>query len=489
MIIKYCHSISFTLLVLFGCSNFPNQNYIEKGRIPVLEPDYSNTIIPPNIAPMNFMIKEVGSGYSANFLIGSETILKISSKNGKIQIPERKWREMLMNNKGKDLKVDIYLQDNNGQWSKFQTITNKIATAPIDKFVFYRILYPGYESYAELSIKERNLENFSERSLIENSVVDENCVNCHSFNNRKTDDFLFHMRGSLGATYFYSGGEFKKVNLKTKEMKNGAVYPGWHPSGKFVAFSSNKITQRFHAADNKKVEVTDLESSLVLYDVEKNEIMDIQLTNRDKFMDTYPEWSPDGLYIYFCRAAQIGEDYDYKEIKYNLCRASFNADKRTFGEVEMVFDAGQINKSVSFPKISPDGRFLIVTMADYGCFPIWHKEADLYSVDLVNFKTVRLDLNSEYTDSYHSWSSNGKWLIFSSKRGDGLTAKPYIAYIDKNGISDKPFILPQEDPEFYQRFLKSFNIPEFSTVEIKLNPGEIRKLAETEATPAKWSKN
>jgi len=489
MIIRYCLSILFTLLVLSGCNNFPNQNYIKTGRFPVLEPDYSNIIIPPNIAPMNFLIKEVGSGYSANFLIGSETILKISSKNGKIQIPERKWREMLKNNKGKDLKVDIYLKDNNGQWSKFQTITNKIATEPVDKFVFYRLLYPGYESWAELSIKERNLENFSERSLIENSVADENCVNCHTFNNGKTGDFLFHMRGSLGGTYFYSGGEFKKINLKTKEMKNGPVYPSWHPSGKFVAFSSNKITQRFHAADNKKVEVTDLESSLVLYDVAKNEIMDIQLTNRDNFMDTYPEWSPDGLYIYFCRAAQIGKDYDYKQIKYNLCRASFDAVKRTFGAVEIVFDAVQINKSVSFPKISPDGRFIIVTMADYGCFPIWHKEADLYSVDLADLKAVRLDLNSDYTDSYHSWSSNGRWLIFSSKRGDGLTARPYIAYMDKNGISDKPFIMPQEDPEFYQRFLKSFNIPEFSTVEIKLNPGDIRKLAKTEATPAKWSKN
>lgn len=217
--------------------------------------------------------------------------------------------------------------------------------------------------------------------------------------------------------------------------------------------------------------------------------MDIQLTNRENFMDTYPEWSPDGKYLYFCRADQIGKDYDYRQIKYNLCRASFDAGKRTFGEVEMVFNAAQINKSIAFPRISPDGRFLIVTLADYGCFPIWHKEADLYSVDLNNFKASRLDLNSDFTDSYHSWSSNGKWLIFSSKRGDGLTARPYIAYIDKNGMSGKPFILPQEDPEFYQHFLKSFNIPEFSTVEIKLNPGEIGKLAKTEAIPAKWSKN
>jgi len=98
-------------------------------------------------------------------------------------------------------------------------------------------------------------------------------------------------------------------------------------------------------------------------------------------------------------------------------------------------------------------------------------------------------LNSDYCDSYHSWSSNSKWLIFSSKRDDGLTARPYISYINENGISSKPFVLPQSDPEFYKGFLKSYNIPEFSTVKIKMNPGEIRKLARTAATNAKWIKN
>jgi len=294
------------------------------------------------------------------------------------------------------------------------------------------------------------------------------------------------MRGSMGGTYFYSAGKFRKITLKTKEMKNGAVYPRWHPSGRFVVFSSNKIIQRFHAADNKKVEVSDLESSLVIYDVGKNEIMNIELANKDKFMDTYPEWSADGKYLYFCRAAQIGQEYDYKQIKYNLFRVSFDSDRRSFGEAELVYDASGINKSVAFPRISPDGRFLVLTVFDYGCFPIWHKEADLYSIDLANRKTSRLDLNSEYTDSYHSWSSNSKWLVFSSKRGDGLTARPYISYIEETGISEKPFILPQKDPEFYSRFLKSFNIPEFSTVEIDLNPGKIRKLAETDAIQAKW---
>jgi hypothetical protein len=476
------------LLLLAGCNSKPHGNISLYEITPKLEPDYSDITIPPNIAPLNFIVKEKGEAYYVKFSSGTTTEIELSSGSGKIQIPQSKWRKMLKNNSGKSIQIDIYSK-NEGKWSKFKSITNRVASDPIDPYIYYRLLYPGYESWTELSINRRNLESYKSESLIENSIVDQNCINCHSFNNGKSDDFLFHMRGSMGGTYFYSQGKFRKINLKTKEMKNGAVYPRWHPSGKYVAFSSNKIIQQFHAADNKKVEVSDLESSLVLYDVDKNEIMNIELTGREKFMDTYPEWSPDGRFLYFCRAAQIGEKYDFREIKYNLCRVPFDADKRTFGEVEVVFDALQLNKSVAFPRISPNGKFLILTLFDYGCFPIWHKEADLYSIDLSNFHADKLDLNSDYSDSYHSWSSNGRWLIFSSKRGDGLRARPYISYMEENGTSDKPFILPQYDPDFYTEFIKSFNIPEFSTIKIDLNPGEIRKLSKTPAIQAKWSEN
>lgn len=474
------------ILLVTGCGRKPAGEILQIDHIPDIEPDYSGITIPPNISPLNFSIREKSSAYYVKILADNKSEICIFSGNGKIKIPPGKWKKMLLANAGKNVKIDIYLKNDEERWVKFKTISNKIAGEPIDTYLYYRLIYPGYESWKELSINSRNLENFSSESFIENSVADQNCVNCHSFNNGKTDDFLFHMRGSMGGTYFYRDGQFKKMNLKTGENKNGAVYPRWHPSGKFVAFSSNKIIQRFHAADNKKIEVTDLESTLLLYDTERNEIMKIETGSNEADMDTYPEWSPDGKYLYFCRAAQIGKDYDFKKIQYNLFRIPFNIENRTFGHPELVFDAIEINKSVAFPRISPDNKFLVFTLADYGCFPIWHKEADLYSLNLADNKATRLDLNSDYCDSYHSWSSNGRWLVFSSKRGDGLTARPYISYMEENGTSGKPFILPQNDPEFYNGFLKSFNIPEFSKVKIKLNPGEIRKLAGTAAIQAKW---
>ena len=96
------------------------------------------------------------------------------------------------------------------------------------------------------------------------------------------------------------------------------------------------------------------------------------------------------------------------------------------------------------------------------CFPIWHKDADLVMIDLESGRRVDMSAaNSADVDSYHSWSSNSRWIIFSSRRMDGLYTRPYICHIDANGKASKPFALPQREGQFYDRFLKSYNIPEF----------------------------
>jgi Tol biopolymer transport system component len=141
----------------------------------------------------------------------------------------------------------------------------------------------------------------------------------------------------------------------------------------------------------------------------------------------------------------------------------FDTETRTFGnQVDTIFHAEKMNKSVSFPRISPDGRFLMITLSDHATFPIWHQEADLWMIDLQNGnKPIQLDaLNSSSVESYHSWSSNGHWVVFSSRRKDGLYTRPYIAYIAADGTTGKPFILPQERGDFYQECMTSFNIPE-----------------------------
>ena len=85
-------------------------------------------------------------------------------------------------------------------------------------------------------------------------------------------------------------------------------------------------------------------------------------------------------------------------------------------------------------------------------------------------------INSDDTESYHSWSSNGRWMVVSSRREDGNYTRPFIAHIDEQGRSTKAFALPQADPEYHRLFMKSYNIPEFMRGSVKYSPQVFAKI-------------
>jgi hypothetical protein len=96
-----------------------------------------------------------------------------------------------------------------------------------------------------------------------------------------------------------------------------------------------------------------------------------------------------------------------------------------------------------------------------------------------------MEINSTQTDSYHCFSSAGHWFVFSSKRIDGLFTRPYFSYLDDNGNASKPFVLPQENPDFYSFFPKNYNIPELITGEVTVSPQAIRDKVLEDALPVK----
>ncbi len=130
-----------------------------------------------------------------------------------------------------------------------------------------------------------------------------------------------------------------------------------------------------------------------------------------------------------------------------------------------------MGKSASFPRISPDGRFLLYTLSDYGNFSIWHHESDLKMIDLQTGDSISTNqINSSRTESYHSWSSNSRWIVFSSRRGDGLHTRPYFAHVNADGTFSKPMLLPQRNPqEYYRELFYSYNIPELVKSEVTLS--------------------
>lgn len=283
------------------------------------------------------------------------------------------------------------------------------------------------------------------------------------------------MREVYPGTMMIDGDKVEKLNTKTEQTISSLVYPSWHPSGKYVAFSVNDTKQSFHTNNKNRVEVFDLASDVVVYDVEKHEIVTTPTLFSQRAFETFPTFSADGKTLYFCSAVAAPMPLNYEEVKYSLCSLSFDPEKRTFGQtVDTLYNASTEGQSVSFPRVSPDGKYLLYTLSGYGNFSIWHKDADLYMINLADKSAKCLDaVNSDDVESYHSWSSNSRWFVFSSRRIDGLYTRPYIAYVDKSGNVCKPFLLPQKDVDFYHRFMKSYNIPEFITDKISFRSREI----------------
>ena len=288
-------------------------------------------------------------------------------------------------------------------------------------------------------------------------------MNCHSFCMQNPEKMLFHMRETYSCTLLIDGDRVEKLNTKTDQTLSPLVYPSWHPSGKYVAFSVNKTKQAFHMNDRNRVEVFDSASDVVVYDTQKHEIVTSPLLSSEGAFETFPTFSPDGNTLYFCSAKARTMPKEYDQVRYDLCSVSFDPATRRFGTVvDTLYKASEIDKSVSFPRVSPDGKYLLYTLSGYGNFSIWHKDADLYMLDLSTGAIDSLpEVNSPDVESYHSWSGNSRWFVFSSRRDDGLFTRPYLVHVNERGQCGKPFLLPQASPDYYECSLFSFNVPEF----------------------------
>ncbi|MBQ5981697.1 MAG: PD40 domain-containing protein [Prevotella sp.] len=492
------HWILFVILTLtmVSCGVSVPEHATPVNRLAKVYPDNHDAVLPPNIAPMNFNILEQGDEFITHIFseVDQEGIVCAGST---VMIPEDDWNVLLTSAKGKHVFTDIYVKTG-GEWQLYQSIKNRVAMEDVDPYITYRLIPPSYEGYGHLSICQRNVTNFDERVIYDNLFYDneENgqCINCHvpqDYNRKGRSQF--HVRQEKGGTVFIDRDHVKKVDLKTENTLSAGVYPAWHPKKNLVAYSVNKTYQVFHTMDVQKIEVMDFASDLILYDVEANKVYDID--NAPNEFESFPSWSADGNTLYFVSAnVNVEGDSlverlvsDYQALRYNIYSRSFDESTMTFGEKKMVFDAAAIDKSAAFPRLSPDGRYLLFSMADYGQFHIWHHSSDLMMIDLNTNALIDLKkANSSLTESYHSWSSNGRWILFSSRREDGNYTRLYMAYFDKNGHVHHPFVLPQKDPETNHRLTVSYNVPEWMVNPVKPTVGEVAHSIGQEAMPAQY---
>jgi Flp pilus assembly protein TadD len=177
-------------------------------------------------------------------------------------------------------------------------------------------------------------------------------------------------------------------------------------------------------------------------------------------------WSPDGKYLVFSLAAakepyhegqnvaRVANSPDETQIQYDLYRIPFNDGRG--GTPERVEGASQNGTSNNFPKVSPDGRWIVFVRNRNGL--LMRPDSELYIVPFKGGTARRLDCNLPRMNSWHTFSPNGRWLAFSSK-GRSLYTQLYLTHIDEEG-RDSPAILIENATAAN----RGVNIPEFVNV-------------------------
>lgn len=472
---KRLSSIISALLLLWSCSSVPDHP-TPTNSLPTLSPDYVGVTIPVGIAPLNFYIDNDSIDLLDVIIRGSRgEALTSHGEYADFDIDE--WHALISSHAGDSLQVTVRARKD-GQWIEYLPFPIYISSDSIGAWgVTYRLIPPGYETYGLMGLYQRDLSNFDEKPIIENQQVDGDCMNCHTTNRTGPDYFTFHIRGEHGATVVGYDGQTDILAPRNQELGGSMVYPFWHPSGKYIAYSTNQTHQNFHQLKDRRVEVYDDKSDIIIYNSVSQQILLDSIVATQEHLENYPVFSPDGQWLYFCSANRVDSIWkQYKDVKYNICRISFDPESGQLGaQVDTIILARKLGKSANMPRLSYDGRFMLYTISDYGCFPIWHPEADLWMMNMETGETYPLDeANSGDAESFHNWSLNSRWILFTSRRDDGLYTQLYFAHIDQDGKASKPFRLPQKNPKEYDvERVNSFNTPDFAKSPIDLTKGEI----------------
>ena len=185
-----------------------------------------------------------------------------------------------------------------------------------------------------------------------------------------------------------------------------------------------------------------------------------------KYVQTDGVWSPDGKYVVFVRAEAkephpegvplplMANDPNEVQIQYNLYRVPFNDGKG--GVAERIEGASDNGMSNSFPKVSPDGKWIVFVKAKNG--QLMRPDSTLWIVPSGGGVARKMRCNTPLMNSWHSFSPNGRWMVFSSKSRSPYT-QMYLTHLDAEGNASPPILI--EDSTASNR---AVNLPEFVNI-------------------------
>jgi hypothetical protein len=483
--------IAAGLLALAACGRAPNLSAAVGIQAPPrIAPDYAGIAIPPNIAPLNFRVLEEGRDCVVRISSDGAAPVELHCPGRECRISAKVWRQLLAKNRGKNLYYDVYLQKADGAWLQYARITNLVAQEPIDSHLVYRRMAPNNQFTDIRGLYQRDLESFETKPILTPPYV-AYCFNCHTPQQYNPNRFFFHLRGANGGMVFVRDGSIRKINTLQAPLKRPLAFASWHPDGAHIVSSANDEYHGFFPSASRltEFEPVHIRGDLVVYNVETNTLNTSPQVFENDYIQTHPCWSADGKSIFYirCRREPSPAYKDYDKLRFDLMRISYDVASDTWGTPEMLMECSKQGKSCTFPQASSDGRYVLCGLCDRTTFAVYQNNADLCLFDLGSKTGRRLDvLNSDFVCTFPTWSSNERWITFTARRRGDLTALPYFAYFDAQGREHKAFVLPQEDPGYYDTFIETCNASRLVNGEVPIDEFTLVQALRQPAIPARF---
>ena len=511
---KHIHFFALTAVFWFvACTpKWPQETVVSQQPVDLF-PNYQDGLeIPCNIAPLNFSLPD--SIKVAYIHVRSSSAERVFKTDRNVSFSLKFWKQLTaraQNGQADTIEIRLAARGRSDIYMGYPPIRWIVLPHPVDAYLTYRLLLSGdgFNSangigYDLMDLRERHLESFDERVLLSSAEMNKNCFSCHVSPSGNAQKMLVTLRLPSDGSLFFDGENVKKIALPPAERAMAAlpdslhmplklIYPAWHPNEKWIVFSTNiHGLSGFTSAHRVYVDILDTACNLALYNTQTNQMVLNPALWTTSFEETWPTWSPDGKWLYFCRAAVLPSDsvqrYPRKveriqHIYFDLCRIGFDAERGEFSDTVQTILKAFPGASYAMPRISPDGKSMLVCRSLFNSIP-YHAYGDLVYVDL-----ERLDLapdplapaettqaapanpalpanpadilNSPDCESWHDWSKNSRWVVFGSKRQNGHYQLPYLAYFDGKRFG-RPFLLPQKNPQFYRTNTRVFNLPTFA---------------------------
>lgn len=479
---RIVHSSLFVicLLLLAACSSVP-ENAVKVEAQPAIYPDYIGVTIPANIAPLNFNAKDPT-------VDGVDVVVR-GSKGGELHANGEwadfdidNWHALTEQNIGGYLTFTVCFRTD-GIWKKYRDFTVFVSPYRLDDYgLTYRRIPPGYEVGGNIGIYQRDLHSFDETPILQETAVPGRCFNCHTANRADPRQLTLQIRGEGGGTMIQKDGFQQWYDTKTDSTKAAGSYAYWHPSGDYCAYAVNAVHQSFFVGKDRRIEAYHSFSDIMVLDTRSDELLLTPLLQTED-LEIFPAFSPDGKTLYYSTSKPCQVPAEYEKVKCSLCAIGFDAATGRFAaSADTLLRSAAYDKSFTLARPSYDGRWLMFCTSSRSNFPVFQPDADLWLMDLKTRSCRPLnEVNSSESDSYHNWSSDSHWFVFSSKRENGMFAQLFMACVDADGKVGKPFLLPQRNPrQYYHDMMDSFNVPDFTKTPVDFDARAAHRIVHTD---------